>query len=89
MNLDAYQTRLDEEGSLSLKVKVIPKSQRTEIVGIMSDGSLKVKVAAVPEKGKANAELCTFLARSLHVPQRNVAVIAGETSQHKVVRIFR
>ena len=40
-----------------LQVKVIPRAQRSEVVGPMADGTLKVKVAAVPEDGKANEEL--------------------------------
>lgn len=70
-----------------LKVKVIPKSAKTEIVGEMADGTLKIRVAAPPEKGKANAELCAFLARQYGVPRDRVRVMTGETSTHKQVRI--
>ena len=48
---------------MDLKVKVIPRSRKTEFAGEMEDGSVKIKVAAVPEDGKANKELCSFLAR--------------------------
>jgi uncharacterized protein YggU (UPF0235/DUF167 family) len=54
---------------------------------MMADGSLKVKVAAIPEKGKANDELCAVLARHYNVPVRDVEVIAGLTSTRKRVRI--
>ena len=70
-----------------LKIKVIPKSPRTEIAGEMADGTLKIRVAAPPEKGKANAELCAFLARQYGVPRDRVSVMTGETSTHKQVRI--
>lgn len=53
----------------------------------MSDGSLKVKVAAVPEKGKANAEVCEVLARHFDVPVSQVEIVAGATSTRKRVRI--
>lgn len=89
MDLAQFRARLLSEGALSLRIKVIPKSQRTEAVGLMADGALKIKVAAVPEKGKANAELCTFLARAFDVPKGHVSVVAGETSHNKVVRIER
>ena len=49
---------------------------------------MKVKVAAVPEDGKANKELCLFLARHHGVPQANVSVISGATSQRKIVRVL-
>lgn len=53
----------------------------------MSDGTLKVRLAAVPEKGKANAELCAVIAREYGVPASKVEVIAGATSTRKTVRI--
>ena len=54
----------------------------------MDDGTMKVKVAAVPEDGKANKELCTFLAKHYGVPQANVSVINGAMSQRKLVRVI-
>ena len=47
---------------MDLRVKVIPKSSRTELAGILDDGTWKIKVAAVPEKGKANRAVCEFIA---------------------------
>ena len=76
-------------GPVSLRVKVIPKSAKTEVAGTLSDGTIKVKLAAVPEKGKANAELCAFLAAEFGVARERVEVIAGATSPRKVVRIHR
>ncbi len=72
---------------MDLTVKVIPKSSRNEIAGRMADGTLKVKIAAPPEKGKANEELRAFLAREYGVPQRDVVIVSGETSHRKRVRI--
>ncbi len=72
---------------MELRVKVVPKSSRNEIVGPMADGTLKVKIAAAPEKGKANAELRAFLARHYGVPKSAVTIVSGETSTLKRVRI--
>jgi uncharacterized protein (TIGR00251 family) len=72
---------------LRLNVKVIPKSSRNEIVEIQADGTCRVKVAAAPEKGKANAELCDFLAKEFGVPRSSVEVITGHTSHRKSVVI--
>ncbi len=74
---------------MDIAVKVIPKSSRNEIVGKMDDGTLTVKIAAPPEKGKANAELCAFLAKHFHVPVRNVSIVTGETSHRKLIRILQ
>ncbi|MCC6589124.1 MAG: DUF167 domain-containing protein [Bryobacterales bacterium] len=72
---------------MELTVKVVPRSAKSEVVGAMADGSLKVKVAAVPEKGKANEAVCEVLARHFKVPVSRVTVIAGATSTRKRIRI--
>ena len=72
---------------MELNVKVIPRSSKSEVVGEMADGALKVKLAAVPEKGKANDELREVLARHFDVPSRSVEVISGLTSTRKRVRV--
>jgi len=72
---------------VELRVKVIPKSSHNEILGPMADGTLKVRIAAAPEKGKANAELCAFLARHYGVPKSAVTILSGQTSPRKLVRI--
>ena len=87
MTIEELREKLRVDGRALVSVKVVPKSARNEIVGPMADGTLKVKVAAIPEKGKANAELCTFIARELGVPVKNVAVVSGETSTLKRLSI--
>jgi len=72
---------------VELRVKVVPKSSRNEILGRMADGTLKVRIAAAPEKGRANAELCAFLARHYGVPRSAVTILSGRTSPRKLVRI--
>lgn len=87
MQMLELRRKLEAEGVLTLKLKVIPKSAKSELAGWMTDGSLKVRVAAAPEKGRANAELCALLASEFHVPRKSVEVVAGETSHRKTVRI--
>ncbi|HLG98458.1 MAG TPA: DUF167 domain-containing protein [Bryobacteraceae bacterium] len=72
---------------MDLRVKVIPKSPRTELAGRMPDGTWKVKVAAAPEKGKANDALREFIADKLGVAKTKVRILTGETSPIKRIRI--
>lgn len=72
---------------MQISVKVIPKSSKTEIAGHLPDGTWRIKVAAAPEKGKANRALCEFLADYFGVPQTRVSIVSGETSHIKRVRI--
>lgn len=81
--------RLQREGKLNLSVKVTPRSSRTRIAGTMDDGSLKVTVAAVPDKGKANQELCDFLAREFGVPKSAITIQSGHTATRKRLLIVK
>jgi len=70
---------------MHIRVKVIPRSAKTEIAGTMADGTLKIKVAAPPEKGKANQELLRFLAA--HYRSDKVEIISGHTAALKIIRL--
>jgi hypothetical protein len=72
---------------LKLQVKVVTRSSKSEVVGELAEGTLKVRLAAVPEKGKANAELCQTLAKHFKVALSAVTILKGHTSAIKLVRI--
>ena len=72
--------------SARLHVKVIPGASQSEVSGWLGD-ALKIRVAAQPEKGKANAAVVLVLAKSLGLLEKNISVLSGKTSQHKVVEI--
>jgi uncharacterized protein (TIGR00251 family) len=72
---------------LTVRVKVIPRSPKNEILGPMSDGTLKVRIAAPPEKGKANEALCALLAGHYGVPRSAVTIVSGLGAALKLVRI--
>ncbi len=67
-------------------VKVVPGSSRDAIAGILGT-RLKIRVAAAPEKGQANAAVIRLLAKSLDLPASQLAVIKGTTSPEKTLRI--
>lgn len=73
-----------------LRVKVIPKSSKNEIVEIMDDNgekTIKIRIKAVPEKGKANVELIKFLSKELNIPKENISIISGKTDHIKLLKI--
>ncbi|MDT5270524.1 MAG: uncharacterized protein QOH49_2710 [Acidobacteriota bacterium] len=75
----------EEGGALVFAVRVVPRASKTAIAG-EHDGALKVRVAAPPVEGAANAELTRFLAKLLGVPTRAVEIVGGHTSKTKVLR---
>jgi uncharacterized protein (TIGR00251 family) len=69
-----------------LAIKAVPGASRTEIAGVEGD-RLRVRVAAAPEDGKANAALRAFLAKTLSCPKKDVALISGEKSRFKTITL--
>ena len=67
-------------------VKVVPRSSKTAIAGILG-GMLKVKLAAAPEKGKANQSLVEFLADTLGIKKNTIKITSGLTSPVKTIEI--
>ena len=67
-------------------VKVVPRSSKTAVAGLLG-GMLKIKLAAAPEKGKANESLVEFLADTLGVKKNAVTITSGHTSPVKTIQI--
>ncbi len=80
--------RREDGDALVLTLHVQPGASRTEVAGLHGD-ALKVRLAAPPVDGRANDALLRFLADAFGVPVRQVALIAGETSRRKRVRVDR
>jgi len=79
-----------DQGSLLLLVKAIPGASRTSAGGLRETAegtALLVRIAAAPEKGKANEELVDWLARALGRTRSEVAVIGGQTARLKRLRL--
>ena len=79
--------RLDaEEQRLTLTLYIQPGAKRTEAVGLQGD-ALKIRLAAAPVEGAANAALMEFLADIFGVPKRQVVLKQGARSRRKVIEI--
>lgn len=85
MLADHFKQKQALSKPLYLTVRIVPKSLYTEFVEVMGDGSYKIRVAAPPEKGKANAELVRFLKKELGI--RAIAIVSGKTDRIKLIRI--
>ena len=79
--------KIDEkDGAVRLQVYVQPRAAQTQIVGMHGD-SLKIRIAAPPVEGEANAELERFIAKLVSIAKSNVSVRAGASSRLKTVSI--
>ena len=68
------------------KVRVAPNAGKNAVVGEYN-GMLKVKIAAAPEKGKANEELISYLSGLLKISKSRIAVTRGKTSREKTISV--
>jgi len=73
-------------GIVKLQVKVVPGAARSEVAGWLGE-RLKLRINAVPEKGKANAAVEALIAEALGLQKSAVRIIAGRISQLKTLEI--
>jgi uncharacterized protein len=74
-------------GGVRLEVSVQPRSSRNQVVGEQNE-VLKIKLTAPPVEGEANAALVDFLSNYLKLPRKDIKLIKGETSRHKIIEIM-
>ena len=87
MYIENLQQELTEQGTVHFYVRIIPNAPTTCISEVLEDRSLKIKVAAPPERGKANIVLRQFLARKFNARLNQVAIKSGALHRHKLICI--
>lgn len=78
--------RQSPDGTLTLTLHIQPGAKKTEVVGPHGD-ALKIRLAAPPVDGKANAALLAYVAEVLGVSKSAVELKSGQTSRRKVVAV--
>ncbi len=74
------------DGMVLLALYVQPKASKTKVVGVF-DGCLKIKVAAPPVDGKANAAVMKFFCKKFRLPRRDIVLKAGAQSRRKTIGV--
>jgi uncharacterized protein (TIGR00251 family) len=72
--------------TVHISIKALPGASKTEFADGQED-RLRVRIAAAPENGKANAELISFFAKMLGCPKRDIHLLHGEKSRQKTIAI--
>jgi len=75
-----------EGDSVTLTLHIQPGAKRSEVAGLHGD-ALKIRLAAPPVEGRANEALLRFIADSFEVPLRQVELLRGAQSRHKMVKV--
>ena len=73
---------------LEIAVRLQPRASANRIDSFdTARGRLRVRVTAVPEKGRANAALVRLLAKQIGLPRTDLEVVAGGKDRDKTVLI--
>ena len=78
----------DGKRGSALALRVTPRADRNQITGLLTDGTIKVQLAATAEDEASNKELLAFLSEVLGVPRSRVEIVAGEASRDKLVSVL-
>jgi len=70
--------------STRVRLRVSPGARRTELVGRHGE-AWKVRVAAAPDRGRANEAVLDLLSRELELPRSALSIVSGHTAREKVV----
>ena len=71
----------------ALAVRVTPRASRNEIVELLDDGTIKVRIAAPPSDNEANETLIDFLSEILDVPKSRLDIVAGVAGRDKLISV--
>ncbi|MBZ0294433.1 MAG: DUF167 domain-containing protein [Anaerolineae bacterium] len=78
----------DAKGGAAFTVRVVTRSENTEMVGVQEDGALKVRLKASPAGDPAaNKELIDLLANLLSVETSKIEIVAGINGREKVIAV--
>jgi uncharacterized protein (TIGR00251 family) len=83
----ALAEELRQKESVRFYIRAVPGAAKTEATQVLEDQSIKVRIAAAPEGGKANAALLKYLAGEFSVPVSCVQIISGQTARIKLVQV--
>jgi uncharacterized protein (TIGR00251 family) len=78
----------DGKKGAALAIRVTPRARRNEIVEVLSDGTVKIRLTAPPDEGQSNLALVNFLSDVLNVSASRIEIVAGTTGRDKLVSIL-
>lgn len=80
-------SRIATKEVVRINVKISAGGGKNAVTGLLGEDTLKIRISAAPEKGKANKELVEFLSKVLRIPRSRIEIVSGHTSPKKVIEI--
>lgn len=86
-DFSTFSDILAKREDVYLKVKVVPGAGKSCFLEALTDGTWKIALKAQPEKGKANIELISYLAKEFKLQKEQIQIISGKTARVKLLKI--
>lgn len=86
MNDRKFKLHNGQKGS-ALAVRVTPRASRNEIVEILDDGTIRVRLASSPADSEANEALLVYFSEILGVPKSKLDIVAGSVGRDKLISV--
>jgi uncharacterized protein (TIGR00251 family) len=86
MNDRKFKLHSGQKGS-ALAVRVTPRASRNEVVELLADGTIKVRLASPPADNEANDALIEFLSEILGVSRSQLDIVAGIAGRDKLISV--
>ena len=77
----------DGQKGSALAVRITPRASRNEIVELLDDGTIKVRLAAPPTDNETNDALLAFFSDILGVPRSKLDIVAGSAGRDKLLSV--
>lgn len=87
--LNAIKKKFNHDKEMYIRVKINPNRAVSQIKDLLADDTIKIDIAAAPEKNKANKALIKLLADEFTVDISHVTIISGVTDRVKLIKIIK
>ena len=77
----------DGKHGAALTIRVTPRARKSEVGGILEDGTVRIRIQEPPVEGKANRALIKFLSKVLGVRKSQLEIVAGQKGLDKIVAV--
>lgn len=79
---------MDAEKAITVRIYVIPGARKNEIIEILPDQVVRMKITAPPVEGKANEETTRYMQQLLGIKSSQIEIIMGLKNRNKVLKIL-
>ena len=78
----------DGKSGSSLAVRVTPRASKNEVVEILDDGTIRIRLTASPNDEESNLALIAFLASVVDVDPKRLEIVAGVVGRDKLIAVL-